>query len=223
MTTLSKSIDNYDRAVKERPIIFSTDMVKAILDGRKTQTRRIVKQQPFHIVGDMLSPYRWYAADQGAFCGDVEREIKCPYGFPDDILWVREKFMKLDQNNFTSGRKHLYAADIHESKVAQYAKRLWRPSIHMPYEAARIFLRITDIRVERLQDISEDDACAEGITGDKHDELWKDYAMGNDPEACRFIEPSRSFKSLWNSINLKRASWESNPWVWVITFEKIES
>ena len=139
--------------MKERPILFSTEMVKAILQGRKTQTRRIVKPQP-------IGKVTYFKGEIWTDEPDVitSRTIKCPYGQPNDRLWVRETWARESFPNGTTARsvETLYLAN------GDKAVR-WKPSIHMPKAAARIWLEVVSVRVERLNDISEKDAIAEGI------------------------------------------------------------
>jgi hypothetical protein len=169
-----------EQAMKHRPILFSTDMVQAILEGRKTQTRRVVKPQSNANVIDF--GHEW---ERGEFFA------RCPYGQPGDVLWVRETWAPLGDYpkcNYT----FMYKADVEQN----YSK--WKPSIHMPREAARLFLRIKSVRVERLQEITCQDVFAEGLES------------GHDSK----------FITLWESIN-GHESWEANPWVWVVEFERI--
>ena len=176
--------------MKERPILFSGPMVRAILDGRKTQTRRVVKPQP-----DWIRPR---VSDDGiahGYCGSGPTDgIKCPYGTVGDRLWVRESWAKSGE----VGDATEYRADNPDPIGAK-----WRPSIHMPRWASRIDLEITGIRVERLQEISERDAMAEGC-----EYLTNSVARSN-------------FVKLWISIN-GQDSWSANPWVWVIEFKRIK-
>ena len=184
--------------MKERPILFSAPMVRAILDGRKTQTRRIVKQKhlPFleNITGNFLDG-KW---DQRPF----------PYGKPGDRLWVRETFCYHDDLAM-----YLYKAD-------DVTCCKWKPSIHMPRIASRILLEVVNVRVERLNDISEEDAIAEGIN------LPSPYVgIGMDGEVIESETiswmPSDYYKELWESIN-GPGSWDLNPWVWVVEFKILE-
>jgi hypothetical protein len=188
----------------DRPIIFSAPMVRAILDGRKTQTRRAIRPVPIiNGVGaifdegdrqeDFVEPY-WVFPET------------CKYGKPGDLLWVRETWTQ-------------YPIELNPEPCDAWYKATsngppppfkWRPSIHMPRWASRITLRITDIRVERLQDISEDDAKAEGV-GYKN----PGYLPGTKGNWIG------SFAYLWNKIN-GAGAWESNPWVWVISFERVK-
>jgi hypothetical protein len=199
-----------------KPILFSTPMVQAILDGRKTMTRRVMNPQPTHF--DVKKIVDW---------NDVIYPM--PKYKVGDILWVRETtcyVMLDDAHDLLEGAKDriqfVYKASVH-SDWMEYAKEKfgykWKPSIFMPREAARIFLRVTDIRVERLKDISEKDAIAEGIeiVNEKVPvKPYKDY-LG---QYNYYSNPINSFKSLWESINGEK-SWEQNPYVWVIHFEKI--
>lgn len=176
-------------AIKERPILFSAPMVRAILEGRKTQTRRIIKSRK----NNSIFMGGWtdsFILDEG------NREwtlSECPYGQPGDHLWVRESWQKF-------GKEYAYAATDGDI----YPETKWRPSIHMPRAASRLTLEITDIRAERLHDITEADAIAEGCE-----------SGGNWDSA-----PTVQYSNLWETIN-GPGSWEANPWVWVITFKKI--
>lgn len=211
--------------MKERPILFSTPMVQAIIRGDKTQTRREVKgishplwnldlfrydginEQGSHImVNDIM----------GVYAG-----IECPYGKVGEILWVRETWQHtkcLNLNPEDENYGYVYKAD--NQPWDDYENWKWKPSIYMPKEACRLRLKITDVRIERLQDISKKDAIAEGveIIGDYDGlKLYKDY-LGDDG----FISPSSSFHTLWQSINGSE-SWYSNPLVWVITFKALNN
>lgn len=220
--------------MKERPIIFSAPMVRAILEGRKSQTRRLVTPQPrecaaepyeYRVAKVALMPPRatgeyeelWFARGDDLI-GPLPR---CPYGVPGDRLWVRETYshgpvFNADQDYSTRLR---YRANEWDSPLPDGQK--WRPAIHMPRWASRITLEVTDVRVQRLQDISEDDAAAEGL------ELLRNVPRvgdiyrarsGNGDDLCDARLASRAFAWLWDEINGKRAPWESNPWVWAITF-----
>jgi hypothetical protein len=184
--------------MKERPILFSAPMVRAILERRKTQTRRIMKPQPYGFL--FQKPVKSLG---GA-------EIKCPYGQTGDRLWVRETW-GTDAPNLDTCRRGVesdglfygpyYAADA--DWFDNHTVRM-RPSIHMPRWASRITLEITNVRVERLQDISREDAIAEGTP---------------PPDAAYSMRDS--YMMLWESIN-GRGSWATNPWVWVIEFKRFE-
>jgi hypothetical protein len=197
----------------ERPILFSGPMVRAILAGAKTQTRRVVKPQY------ASCSVTWgckAGSGFGFFFGGHDDLVKCPYGQPGDRLWVRETGWERPirtardlREGADTWEKYYYDADglsegDHEQFKAWGFKR--RPSIYMPRWASRITLEVTGVRVERLQDIGEQDAKAEGVN-------TKSRGDGT-------ILPSYLFQSLWDSINAKRAPWASNPWVWVISFER---
>jgi hypothetical protein len=196
-----------------KPIIFSTDMVRAILDGRKTQTRRVIKPQPTDC------GLVWRTACGGDFAAweddgvtlDEGCQRKCPYGQPGDLLWVRETWAKNEVYPIRDREAgdYIYKADLAKDGRTKYAAT-WKPSIHMPKWAARLFLEITDIRVERVQDISEEDAEKEGA-----EEMFVNpLNLGDKRKSFIF-----GFTCLWDSINAKRGySWDNNPWVWVIGF-----
>ncbi len=194
--------------MKELPIRFSGPMVKAILDGSKTQTRRVVKQDRDGLLDCKPTP-AWDAFWQ---C------VACPYGKPGDRLWVRETFGIDDEDGTV-----LYFADPDTAQNAEHARICEdryprrRPSIHMPRWASRILLEITDVRVERVQDISEADAQAEGI---EYSERFEGYCIGM-AEHYHSHDPRLSYASLWESIN-GPDSWAANPWVWVVEFRRIE-
>jgi len=189
--------------MSERPILFSTPMIQALLAGRKSQTRRIVK---LNMAGRIKRGSRnWHVADPAAVAA-------CPYGIANDTLWVRETWRNdfiphEDGPEYGEGRHvgYLYAADPGE-------KGPWRPSIFMPRQASRITLRITDVRVERLQEISAADCYAEGI------ERPAPGAIGS--EKCGYDNARNGYRKLWESIN-GVGSWEANPYVWCVAFERI--
>jgi len=242
--------------IKERPILFSAPMVRAILEGRKTVTRRPVKVQPFDLSwsrrdhqfeyaagraenGDEIDGFYAYSTRSGG-----EWSAKCPYGQPGDRLWVRESFWHAgdwvatypedDTGSWSGTRRVHYRADgeppnepnhhypnglKNGSFSAAVPAKLWRarPSIHMPRWASRILLEITAVRVERLQDITEDQAKAEGI------QLYTDHAELGDWWHVEGIEtysadPRKSFELLWSSVG---GDWEANPWVWVVEFKQV--
>lgn len=185
--------------VKAKPILFSGPMVRALIEGRKTMTRRIVKceGEPF-------------PSASGAFLemgpGQSIQELRCPYGEPGDLLWCRETFRKV------IGQNGEWIETDYRSTY-QPGDRLidptrWMPSIHMPRSASRLTLRITDVRVERAQEISEEDARSEGA-----DPLL----VPPDGGSCPHVE---GFRVLWNSIHGPDA-WSRNDWVWVIGFDVI--
>lgn len=211
----------------ERPILFSAPMVRAILAGTKTQTRRIVKPQP------VQDDHGFWSSDGKSHCGSVELWAEhvaahCPYGQPGDRLWVREsgwerpeRTPKMMREGADTWPRFAYAADDWSDDDRADFRR-WgfkvRPSIHMPRWASRILLEITAIRVERLNDISEADAREEGITDGGCTEC------GN-PEPCWCHNPSPdpcdAYCHLWEQIN-GPDSWSANPWVWVVEFRKVK-
>ena len=199
-----------------KPILFSTEMVQAILEGRKTQTRRIIKPQPKEgIITTAFDFKKGFYASKIKIEENPDRfeitKLFNPKYQTGDILWVRESFAKPPIYAF--GVKYIYKAGFNESICG------WKPSIHMPKEAARIFLEVSNVRVERLRDISEDDAIAEGIERVSIAPFvhrFKNYLCNN-----KFIGPKESFKTLWMKIN-GEDSWNANPWVWVYEFKVVE-
>lgn len=187
-----------------KPILFNTEMVRAILDGRKTQTRRVIKPQP---TNPRWNNVGWLGWDDGH---GYRMKPPCE---PGDVLWVRETWQHVytyddsDKAIEETGRYVYFADDPMpftywvDTDTGEHKDQMpWRPSIHMPREAARIFLRVTDVRVERLQDIDDDGVVAEGLEiGAEFDELWN-----------RTL--SKSDRSMFG--------WDANPWVWVIDFER---
>lgn len=212
---------------KERPILFSAPMVRAVLEGRKTQTRRVVKPQPEapraiyepghcrEVLFDSLacsssgspcSAVGWHWSMQcagGAVISDGAKvETLCPYGKPGDRLWVKETFAVIPGQPYANGKEDdilVTKADCGPLHAALVSK--WKPSIFMPRNLSRITLEITNVRVERLQDISEADAISEGVV-----------PGGRFPMCARGV-----YADLWDSIN-GEGSWDKNPWVWVIEF-----
>ena len=196
--------------MKTHPILFSTPMVQAILEGHKTMTRRIIKPQPQP--GERIGYYSTDnnpELDEYIFC-DTEGvpteddPLKNPYGHIGDILWVRESFRYF---GYDSSKMLVYKAGHNTINFEAQHKESWKPSIHMPKAACRIFLKITDIRVERLQDMSREDCKKEGVL------------LGNDNG--KFSGWHDVFRDLWEKIN-GPDSWNANPWVWVISFERCE-
>lgn len=200
--------------MKERPIIFNAEMVRAILDGRKTQTRRLVPawQLPKHYPDNTENPrYNWMATAQrhrrwgyGVF-GETEvacaKELSemapCPFGSAGNRLWVRETFGDC-------GSRLVYRADSNDGASCKVKR--WVPSIHMPRDACRLTLEITSVRVERLNDISNDDAKAEGYPAERE----------ADGASC---DPWLWFRDLWDGVYPEQ-TFKDNPWVWVIEFKR---
>ncbi len=209
-----------EATIKERPILFSAPMVQAILADRKTQTRRVVNMPHGHgshggFEARQGDDADWYLV--GSLGWDGATRLPCRYGKPGDQLWVRETWQQVmpteggewhtvktprPRDEADGFRQLLYAADIERDEPPP-----WRPSIFMPRWASRITLEITEVRVERLHDISTPDAIAEGFAP------WKEDESG--------ISPTHRFASLWEKINGKKHPWKSNPWLWVISFKRI--
>ena len=194
-----------------KPIIFSTEMVRAILDGRKTQTRRVIKPQPNGEIKANI-PYEFYGSKTERIFTDTKAYL-APYSV-GDVLWVREtwrciKYDSMDGNlsygvKFKDGEQEHFEFDDNERfhQFGKYAfKNGWQSPYYMPREAARLFLLVKAVRVERLQEIAEADAIAEGA------ETVRD-----------------NFMHIWNRLNARRGhGWDTNPWVWVIEFERTEA
>ena len=202
--------------MKERPVLFSGPMVRAILAGTKTQTRRVIKPQP---KTEYAGSFGNFDAGFGYVFSGEDKWRYCPYGGPGDSLWVRETWavaecfdaIKPSKLNLTA-RNVEYRAGPKKIGYLGLVRGKWRPSIHMPKWASRITLDITDVRVERLQGISEEDAIAEGC-GNVH-------ATGVGKNGANFdmLWDDSGFAMLWESINGKEYPWESNPWVWAVGF-----
>ena len=206
-----------------KPILFNTEMVRTIIDGRKTVTRRVVKPQP--MIGSTIYPNIDVA---GKVCAEIwgngaVKYIKQPY-HRGDILWVRETWTHV---KFGRGEWHYeYRANCeHPKKWSNGSFAEWSPSIHMPREAARIWLRVTGVRVERLQEIDGNGLRAEGfdipcLPNEVEDQFDK-YGATFD-----LVQAKRRFSALWDSTikhaDRDRYGWDANPWVWVIEFKKCE-
>jgi hypothetical protein len=185
-------------------------MVQAILEGRKTQTRRIIKGDFDVWNKGSDKPYVTKKDNHG-----FEIDYHCPKGKPGDVLWVRETFMKSPNYGI---EPYYYKASVSEQFLEECTDP-WKPSIYMPKTAARIWLEITDVRVERLQNISNENAIAEGIEKiGKH--RFKNYL--NDLNKDYFYSPIDSFRSLFESI-VGEQSWKAGPWVWAISFKCINN
>lgn len=193
----------------ERPILFSAPMVRALLAGTKTQTRRVVKARKCPDIGCELAP--------SEIAGEEHLDRLCPYGQPGDRLWVREtwaaphRYDHLGPSNIpVDGVRTHYAASEDRGGLR------WRPSIHMPRWASRITLEVVGVRVERLQDISQDDARAEGAppSHTSIDAVSREFGYPDFPRSW--------YAQLWDQIN-GPGSWDANPWVWVVEFKRIEA
>ncbi|CAB4140336.1 hypothetical protein UFOVP669_26 [uncultured Caudovirales phage] len=237
---------NHD-ALRERPILFSGPMVRALLDGSKTQTRRVVKLPRLNPLGTW-EPTRFGGPGGGRLASGAEipehaaiwhtrtgETIACPYGQPGDRLWVREAFAFTDAHEPAYEGSIEYRADNKSWAVSQRELHdvphncdprpfdgPWKPSIHMPRWASRITLEVTAVRVERLQDISEADAIAEGI--ERVEDFfgcpcWKCY--GEESDVVAPDDPIGSYRSLWEQLN-GPGSWDANPWAWVVEFRRIK-
>lgn len=214
--------------MKEKPILFSGEMVKAVLENRKTQTRRIIfKGNPI----DDFYTFKYFASDSHSFraCFELTKRIKhmplampyfgkkCPYGQPGDRLWVRETWKECTKTKIN--RTCLaYKAGREVIDFGMPVK--WKPSIHMPRWASRITLEIVNVRVERLQDISEEDALAEGVNKISHAGEYFYHHSNKFPNGGNWVNPEFAFEELWNKLNGPGA-WEKNPWVWVIEFKRV--
>jgi hypothetical protein len=203
-----------------KPILFSTSMVQAILDGRKTQTRRVIKdganrtpqnigREKFFKMVNALNNKPFFGAgfykdsDVFEYKGEILTDavyFKCPYK-PGDVLWVREAWCKNENPNSPNYGGYEYYADYEGAHCQSLIK--WRSPIFMPREAARLFLKVKTVRVEKLQAITAHDAIREGM------------------ESVIPFDTLDEFKELWDNLNAKRGyGWETNPWVWVYEFEK---
>jgi hypothetical protein len=198
-----------------KPILFNTEMVQAILEGRKTVTRRVIKPQP--IAGIRKSVFVPSGIEDGH-----GREIKLLYKV-GDILYIRETWQLLPSGFDEIPPEYWYIYKATDELSDECTR--WRPSIHMPKKAARIFLKVTDVRVERLQDMTDEDCIAEGIKpvrvpGSTNYREEREFQI-----ACG-IATIEKYEELWDSTikkqDLDKYSWEANPWVWVIEFERVE-
>ena len=215
-----------------KPILFSTPMVQAILAGRKTQTRRVITDRN-SVSGIKLSElvFDQLIIETGkencqyfkAACMKDETVHRVfPRWEPGDVFWVREKFKKLYNCKTGEFACYWHYADMPEDFHQQQPQSKWMPSIHMPFEACRLFLKIKSIRVERLQDITEEDVKAEGVefVDDRGIIVYKSY-LAHEPYHWSIATARKSFETLWQKIN-GIESWNANPWVWVIEFERTE-
>lgn len=216
--------------VRTRPILFSSSMVRALLEGRKTQTRRVVTHQP------VTKPAFRCVSGKGWAWESGDRQVRCPYGTPADLLWVRETWRLWEGAAFSTmsgdpldpdiivgplsglNRGFLRTRPI-EYRADTNSEGPWRPAIHMPRWASRVTLRLTSVAVERLQDISANDAKAEGL--DWVGDGGARYGLKGYP-ATWHDDPRSSFAVLWDSINSRRGfGFDTNPWVWALRFDVI--
>lgn len=229
--------------MKTRPILFNGPMVNALLDGRKTMTRRIVKPQPNSGPGGEMVDL---GGAWGLLDGDLSGEWVCPYGVPGDLLWVRETctiYHTINHIRRASGasssevsdglvgyradghgtiedfRSHVASMSGSDLEAVEINGDRWRPSIHMPRWASRITLRITDVRVERVQDISEEDARAEGVAEDA--EPCDHKRRSCEEVGCLGPGYRAPFAALWDTINGPDA-WDRNDWVWCASFDVLK-
>lgn len=221
------AIAKTQRVVKYHPILFSAEMIRSLLAGLKSQTRRIINPQP-EFDGYWWTHKGYSCNGERGFREGMPLFGKCPYGQVDDRLWVRESCWlrpDLTRRMMRSGAdtwpKVIYAADPNCDK-AWCKENDWtfRPSIHMPRWTSRITLEITDVRVERAQEISEADAKAEGIEPVVQMGTYTTF-KNYMPGLPSHVLATCSFKSLWESINGSK-SWNANPWVWVVSFKRVE-
>lgn len=219
--------------MKERPILFNGEMVRAILDGRKTQTRRLVKGD----FNEIVNGTPWFEDEEG-----VSRPINNPFGKPCDRLWVRETWSDAARKFYPHSRVVFRASDDYLDQHADSCRMeaesaarrnldhapiegcacefKWKPSIHMPKWASRITLEITDVRVERLNDISEADAKAEGIGG-KDTVTVSEYTTKTYKKAFQIYWDNISKKSWKDKVHPSPFRWKENPWVWVVEFKRV--
>ena len=212
--------------MRERPILFSAPMVRAILAGTKTQTRRIMKPRKDRAIGCDLACHE-LAGEVNA--GDY---MNAPWA-PGDRLWVRETHAVVPRTAYAWSygvEQVIRPDDDHDAAIFRAgwdrssSGFSWRPSIHMPRWASRITLEVTGVRCERLRDISEADAQAEGVERTVTGDGWRRYAdpsweaVGLPP----FADARSSFRSLWEHIN-GTGSWDANPWIWVVSFRRLDA
>jgi hypothetical protein len=206
--------------IKERPILFSGPMVRAILEGQKTQTRRIAKGE------------RWIIAIQDTAPADSLGQV-CPYGAPGERLWVRENFRAKSWSADGGWGEIEYQAggallidgapwSFADAYPEKHPADRWRPARFMPRWASRLLLQIESVKVERLNDISEADAIAEGISPLSSPAGWW-AGSERKGQVEGFPTAKDAYSDLWDKINGDRANWASNPWVWVVEFKKVEA
>lgn len=217
--------------MKERPILFSAPMVRAILRGRKTQTRRMIKPRKGLTLKDLIAGGEQTPHANGTTYSATREMLAtdCPYGVPSDRLWVKETHAIVPRTAYAmsdgvhqtlrpddSHDAAVYAADWERSKPGR-----WRPSIHMPRWASRITLEITNVRAERLNKCSAADAAAEGLIKLPASGRYV-VEQGDQYFGAASHDPREVYAWLWEHIN-GEGSWASNPWVWVIEFKRLEA
>ncbi|HBR0482766.1 morphogenetic protein [Klebsiella pneumoniae] len=227
--------------MKERGMIFNGEMVRALLSGRKTQTRRIIKDCT--VGRDQISKFIQIEKKFiGCYPEDVPELIRecCPYGIPGDRIWVREAFRVHSRATdvatlvYKASERNSWTEQTHRVPVAVCNKpatpEKWTPSLHMPRWASRILLEITDVRVERLNAISPEDAESEGLERTNFTGFGDEPGLPSYPEPDVYFDPLKkqwkeyppeAFAGLWESI-YGEGSWLANPWVWVIEFKRVE-
>lgn len=231
--------------IRERPILFQGPMVRALLAGTKTQTRRALRDQPDEHHWQLLPGYelkrskivtiKERCAVKFSHSIPQNREwetaldwLLCPYGQPGDQLWVRETWNDGYAFEVTEGSHRVvrdavyYRADCRPDGL--FAARPWRPAIHMPRRASRIQLEVSDVRVQRLQDISEEDAKAEGIHKPVGSQFWHSNDLAHLWDGGGGLSgetPQHAYRNLWERINGDR-SWDANPWVWAVSFKRVK-
>ena len=235
-------MDRKELMQNAKPILFNTDMVRAILDGRKTVTRRIIKPQPKTILCYAFAGHgcgKWMYPDKNAYkywgdkykrtaelTSEDEKRMWTPPYHTDDILYVRETWGE----GYEEGT-YIYKADDKLANLPEFkesSKLIYHPSIHMPKEAARIWIKVKDVRVERLKDMTDKDALNEGAHGVKCDHAGLGVYGCTDCMNTGWLEPPiLEFMGIWDSTikksDLDRYGWDANPWVWVIEFEVIQA
>lgn len=215
--------------IYSKPIFFNTEMVRAILDGKKTVTRLVMKPQPIFLNGFWWhGAERWPKKIRTIHLINGSRLYKMPYKL-GDYLYVRETWKTATIDPAGGGYAlrdiYLYKADEPIDTTGMLAEERWHPSIYMPKEAARIFLRVKDIKVERLQDITEEGAKAEGISEDWACGWWRPSYY--DPDSGGYPKYRETFAHDFWDYTIKpkdhdKYGWDANPWVWVIEFERVE-
>lgn len=212
---------------RELPILFNTEMVRAIMDGRKTCTRRVVKPQwgECPTCKHVHNEYIYDKMAENVYCArcgyPLEPKRRSPYQ-PEDILYVRETWHRYTKRVGKGEGCHLEERYGYKAIIAnsEDAEEPWKPSIHMPKEAARIWLRVVGVKLERLQDITENGAKAEGAIDNRG------FIHSPENEYNRIHTAREHFAEIWNSTikksDIDRYGWDANPWVWVIEFERCE-